>query len=344
MLKKLLIKNLGCFDAQAEYSIDFSAETLIAGPNNAGKSMFLAGINLIRSYLVMGGLFWSSEFYNLSSFADVVHAHDESRTIEISMTTEDLATHHEYLLKITKGAPQFYVNGVLNAIRSQDRESMRKIWFFRPNRSLVPYQSPIQPSASILQPLRSDGSNVTNFLLERWTDRDKRWSEAESWLKKIDPDMTEMKTPIKGDRTFFETMISNVAINVSLQGSGFQSAAAIIAAIIFSPDDSVIVVEEPEVYLHPDSQEVIVDLINNAVSNHGKQVVLSTHSCNILLPFYNDVGQDGARRGANHVAAIPDKFSLWTFKKTSGKASIELYPLKTKTFRQFRDDFKQIWG
>ncbi len=104
------------------------------------------------------------------------------------------------------------------------------------------------------------------------------------------------------------------------------------------------IIEEPEVFLHPESQETIIDMINDAVINHNKQVIFSTHSCNILLPFFNDVGLDASKRGKEHVIADPKKFSMWAFEKISGKPSIKPYPLHKKTWKNFRQDFKHIWG
>jgi predicted ATPase len=181
-------------------------------------------------------------------------------------------------------------------------------------------------------------------MLERWTDRDKRWNQAEAWLKKIEADMTEMKTPIKGNRAYFETTFGNIPVSVSLQGSGFQTATAIIAAFVFSPEDTTLIIEEPEVFLHSDSQEVLVDLINNTVNNEKKQVIFSTHSWNILLPFFSDIGVEASRRTDEHVRANTNNFSMYTFGKKSGKVSIETYPLHQKTFRQFREDFKMVLG
>ena len=62
MLKQISVKNLGCFDDQI-YKVDFSEETLLAGPNNSGKSILLAAINLVRYYFVFGGLAWDTEYY-----------------------------------------------------------------------------------------------------------------------------------------------------------------------------------------------------------------------------------------------------------------------------------------
>jgi len=346
MLKQISVKNLGCFDEQG-YTVDFSEETLIAGPNNSGKSMLFAAMNLVRYYIGTGVLHWSSEYYNLWDFEASVYAHARNRAIEIAVKLLEKGS--EYLLEFRlerELSPRLMLNrGKVGTEQArQEIDIVSPIWCFRPNRSPVQYQAQVRPTAGAFQPLRPDGSNVINYLLEKWTSRDKNWNQAESWLRKIDPDMSELKTPIRGDQVSLETLFGATDVNVSLQGSGFQSAAAIVSAVVFSPEGSTLIIEEPEVFLHPKSQEVIVDLLNDAVNNHSKQVIFSTHSCNVLLPFYSDVGLDGEKRSKEHTLADPKKFSMWTFEKTSGKVTIKPYPLHEKTFKNFREDFKYIWG
>jgi predicted ATPase len=327
MLKKLSVRNLGCFDSK-EHSIDFTQETLLAGPNNSGKSMFLSGINIIR-HQAFGMFRWTTDMYNLVSFPDCVNNHNQNATIfldlDIKEQTQETSVHFEVN---RRNKPSFRIESTpAFASESQSeaiRKLVKKIWYLRPHRSHIEYSSMVQPTSGPLQPLNADGSNVTNFMLERWTDRDEKWDIAESWLTKIDPEMGKIKTPIRGNVTSLETMYGTVPINMSLQGSGFQSATSIIAALVFSPEGSTIIIEEPEVFLHPSSQEVIVDLINDAVKNQNKQVIFSTHSFNILCPFYNDCGREAnrVRRGEKHERADPQKFSLYTFEKTLGQVSM----------------------
>lgn len=305
----------------------------------------LAGMNLLRYYVVAGSENWSNEFYRLMNLQTAIHAHDMTRTIWISMTMTDDSEQYTYDLRINRERGfHLTVNGKPFRRTPEDVKRMKEIWFFSPVRSPVQYTTRVQPTAGVLQPLNPDGSNVINYLLGRWTDQDPLWKTAESWLKKIDPDMSIIKTPIKGSNVSLETTFGNVSVNISMQGSGFQSATAIIPAVIFSPEGSTIIIEEPEAFLHPESQEAIIDMINDAVNNHNKQVIFSTHSFNILLLFYKDVGLDGKGRSAEHVSADPNKFGMWIFKKTAGKISIESYPIQNKSFQHFREDFKYIWG
>jgi hypothetical protein len=272
MLSQISIKNLGCFDDQP-YKVDFTEETLIAGPNNSGKSMIFAGLNLARYWLVKGGnLSWDTEFYSLHDIQAAVNSHDLGKTIEVSFTIEERNAEQVFCLTTRpRQVPIMTLNQRrINPHHPKYSEIVKKIWCLRPNRSLVPYQSPVQSTGGEFQQLNPSGSNVINYLLERWTDRDKKWNMAEQWLRKIDPDMSELKTPIRGNQVYLETLFGETDVNVSLQGSGFQSAAAIISAVVFSPDGSTIIIEEPEAFLHPRSQEVIVDLINDTVNNHNK--------------------------------------------------------------------------
>lgn len=371
MLKKLTIKNLGCFNDESS-SLDFTEQTLMAGPNNSGKSLFLTGVNIIRQ-LALGQFSWTNNMYNLVSFNECVHNHDESRTISVSLVVSQETQETTLGCEISKagisikindqpinlppsGLPNFPPNLQNRNLLDLQRRMrfvvppaeisgiMKQIWYVRPYRLPIQYSSNVQPTSGPLQPLNPDGSNVINYILERWTDRDKKWDYAESWLKKIEPRMSEMKTPIRGNLVSFETMYGEVPVNLSMQGSGFQNAAAIISALVFSPEGSTIILEEPEAFLHPPSQEVLVDLINDVVNNQKKQVIFATHSTNILLSFFRDVSHNGARRSIEHPKADPAKFSMWTMNYANEKISIERYPIENKTYPQFRNDFKFIWG
>lgn len=345
MLKQISVTNLGCFDDQT-YKVDFSKETLIAGPNNSGKSMLLTAMNLLRDLVVSGRLSWNTWYYSLQNFNAAVHDHDLDRVIHISVTLKEATKTYVFDLRLSRGGVfELLLNNTPTPPQLPPHvDLMKKIWCFSPNRSLVPYRASVSSTAGPIQPLRPNGGNVINYLLERWTDRDPNWSLAESWLRKIDPDMSQLKTPIRGNEVFLEILFGETDVNVSMQGSGFQSAAAIVSAVIFSPKGTTVIIEEPEAFLHPSSQEVIVDMLNGAVNSYNKQVVFSTHSCNILLPFYSDVGLNGSKRGKEHIIADPNKFSMWTFEKVTRKVSIKPYPLRKKTFKNFRDDFKYIWG
>ena len=341
MLEELWIQNLGCLDENVKPA-SFSEETVLIGPNNSGKSTFIAGLNLLRYYFGSGGGFsWSTSFYNLHSNRDAVYNHDEKRVIRILATLDSV----RYDIEISQGGiKKSMVSDGTNVGATENVNRMRKIWYLRPNRALIPYWTGMDTSREPLQPhLNPSGHDVINFLLERFTERDPNWGIAEDWFKRIDPEISSIRTPIRRNQTFLETLMKKMAFNASLQGSGFHSVASVISAVVFSPKGSTVIVEEPEICLHKRSQEAIVDLFNDAVRNQGKQIIFSTHSWDMLLPFISDVGR-GTSRGKKHVHADPEKFTLLAFNKSQGHVSIEPIDLRDMKVYDVKLYLKKLWG
>jgi energy-coupling factor transporter ATP-binding protein EcfA2 len=146
-----------------------------------------------------------------------------------------------------------------------------------------------------------------------------------------------------------ETTDSNLGLDINLtyQGTGIQKALSIIAALVFSPEGSTIIIEEPETNLHARSQEGLADLFNLAVNKWKKQVVFTTHSWDMLLPFVSDVGK-GQKRGEQHPKANPGSFKLIVFRKVTrdGTEKIETTDLDIRDmdFMTLRDYLKKLWG
>lgn len=73
-------------------------------------------------------------------------------------------------------------------------------------------------------------------------------------------------------------------------GHGSKQLLSIIAQLAYSEPGSVILVEEPEISLHPSYQRLLPILFGRAV-NEGKQVIVTTHSS--ILPLSLDIILEG---------------------------------------------------
>src|SRR5947208_13777201 len=84
------------------------------------------------------------------------------------------------------------------------------------------------------QPLDPFGSNIVTYLLERFTSRDPKWSLAEEWLRRIDPKLSILKSPLRGAQGSVETQqTSGFDVNVAYQGTGIQKTLTVIAGSVF---------------------------------------------------------------------------------------------------------------
>ena len=339
LLEELRVQNLGCLDENVK-PVSFSQETVLIGPNNSGKSTLIGGLNLLRCVILTHNANFSTSLYNFHSWTEAVHNHEKERVIEISATLDS----NTYNLAILKGSIEKISASLVPWNHEKNKIQMRNIWYFRPNRSLIPYNAGIGVNRDTFQSqLSPSGHDVLQFLLERYTERDPNWNVAEEWFKKIDPDLLSIRTPIRGRNVFFESLIRELTVNASLQGSGFHSVASVISAVVFSPKGSTIIIEEPEICLHKRSQEGIVDLFNHAVRDQGKQIIFTTYSYDMLLPFMSDVGR-GRRRGKQHVHADPTKFTLLAFNKSEGHVSIEPIDLRNMKQSDVIRYLKKLWG
>lgn len=67
-------------------------------------------------------------------------------------------------------------------------------------------------------------------------------------------------------------------------GFGFQVWLQILTSLLASKANDILVVDEPEIYLHPDLQRKFLRLVRT----HGKQVIIATHSVELI----NDADPD----------------------------------------------------
>jgi hypothetical protein len=87
----------------------------------------------------------------------------------------------------------------------------------------------------------------------------------------------------------------------------------------------------------------LVDLFNYAVNELGKQIIFSTHSINILLPFISDVGE-GQKRGSQHEKADVDNLSAIVVKSDQGSSKIEKLHIKDKKYTDVMKEIKDLLG
>ena len=69
------------------------------------------------------------------------------------------------------------------------------------------------------------------------------------------------------------------------EGSGLNQLASMFAILSYSPRESVVTVEEPEIHLDPAAQARLTGIMVRQVVEEGKQIVFTTHSDYLLYPL-----------------------------------------------------------
>lgn len=82
-------------------------------------------------------------------------------------------------------------------------------------------------------------------------------------------------------KVFFEKTDTQKEYSVAVEASGLVNVISILAAV-FDDEIQILLVDEPEVSLHPQLQSYLLREMKNAVRLYGKTIILSTHSTELL--------------------------------------------------------------
>ena len=336
---------------------------VIVGKNNSGKSTIFEGLNYLRQFHNNKGLGMNLLIHNPEQdFIKLVNSYDGEKTIgfelvlkefpnvvfdlDIGMQMNPVANYNvrkKENNRIISISHEVFGYGDFNKYL----ECLKDIMYISPMRNNIEYSSSVTGSKQTMQKLDPDGKDINQFLIKQFTSRHKYWDTFEKWLKKIDPNIISFKSRLEEGVIFLESdrngVGGDITTSVNAQGTGIQNIIQIMAAVFFSKEGGTVIIEEPEVFLHPKSIEVLVDLFNYAVNYMGKQIIITTHSMEVINTYCSDVGE-GTKRGEQHEKIKAEDFTLYIINDDPSKPKIEEYSLVGKKYSDVRSDFKELWG
>jgi predicted ATPase len=127
------------------------------------------------------------------------------------------------------------------------------------------------------------GQNVIEVLSRTFVREPDKFEEMQDWAIKFQ--LPDIRAGYIGEgklEAYFKDQELRIALNSALAGSGARQILPIIVQIFSAGTDSVIMVEEPEISLHPEQQVALHELFATAIEE-GKQIICTTHSPFLIL-------------------------------------------------------------
>jgi len=191
---------------------------------------------------------------------------------------------NENVFKAQRGPPP--IKEVLDIVSPEIikllRDKLRKIYLISGERGTI--YSEKRVSDRIETPIiwvgyKSD--NLIEILSDCFTRNLKKSRDIVEWASKFQlNDVRAGYTVINILESNFKDNLLDIDLNSSLAGLGSRQLLSIITQIFYSNSGDIIMIEEPEISLHPENQVLLHELFAKAISQ-GKQIICSTHS-----PFF----------------------------------------------------------
>ncbi len=165
------------------------------------------------------------------------------------------------------------------------------------------------------QALDLAGQSVVDALIEDSTRRGKRRNSllpsVNQWLRRIGRVRVQPLRQISRTRRIFEVRLKDTDsgrwANFADVGFGIGQALPVIVEGLRAEPGTTLLIEEPEIHLHPDAQLAMGDFLAD-LARSGKQVLVETHSENLLLRLRRLIV--GGRRGGRNRRLDPSDVSI----------------------------------
>lgn len=356
MIQSLKLKNFKCFENQL---LTFKSLTLLSGLNNSGKSSVLQALLLLRqshqqNSLRSVGLALNGNLVSIGTAQDALFEGAEDDLISFEITWENgLEAKWDFNYNQKLDVLKIYESSIKPEIYHSNLFSDNFYYFAAERISHWTNSNISNSKVGQHRQLGSQGQYTPGFLSfyrdecvskklhHSRAESPTLASEVEAWMGEISPG-----TRINITGNFDDDVVS---LGYSYKSSNFRRPQnvgfgiscilPIVVALLASKPGTLILVEHPEVHLHPQGQSKIGELLALA-ANNGVQVILETHSDHIL---------NGIRLAVNRGKINNTDVQLHYFKREEiqGEANVQVIsPCMNPKGRidQWPDGFFDEWG
>lgn len=135
-----------------------------------------------------------------------------------------------------------------------------------------------------------------------------------NWLKEMGIIESFSVKQIGKDRKDYEVLVQKTKqspeVLITDVGFGLSQVLPVLALCYYVPEGSVLLLEQPELHLHPSAQSWLADVFIDAVKNRQVQIIVESHSEHFLRRLQ--------RRIAEEVMPVKDTALYFCYMKNSG--------------------------
>lgn len=311
MINKLTIKN---FKIHKSLTLDLSNLTILAGQNSSGKSAILQVLLLLRQSYMQGrineSLQLQGDLCNIGLVDDAICEYADDDTIEFILQSEAKMVRWLYSKQDNNNFKDMIPLVNPNPIMTGFEDSMRLFG------KKFHYISAARKGPQDSYPLNTTAVEINNQLSTKWGECDLvahylhyygvehdsivneslRFEDIESpdlipqvsaWERLVSAGVNvnvqkEGKSfVLKYSYTKKGDFVASKEYSAANVGYGLSYALPIIVALLTAEPNALLLIENPEIHLHPQGQAALAQLIARTAQT-GVQIIVETHSDHII--------------------------------------------------------------
>ena len=278
VIKNLSIEGLRGFSEKREFNFSIpdkvnpgSGLTVLVGPNNSGKSTVIEAVHILNS----NSNIIPKNYRNVINSGKIkIEAVSNTEDVITVQSTENGGSYVERILNSKKND---FWNNPLNAFILTSKRNFSSTFNNNGQQSRENYKGNIGSES-----YRNENNVNHNFggrLLRIFDNKKQQFNDCLN--KVLDPIPNWTIESSSENQMFLEFSFGKTNHSSQGAGDGYINIFNIIDALYDSSEDNVILIDEPEVSLHPDLQRKLFQLL--VEYSKDKQIIISTHS-----PYFVD--------------------------------------------------------
>ncbi len=299
MLTQLRISNFRCY---VDTTIHFNGTAILVGKNNAGKSTSIEALKIIstiiRKYKTARYMFppeWVNErHYGISPNIENMNISDRGIFNMYGEAPGIIEANFSYGTSIKayigEGLEIFAIIYDQDGIPVQNARQAKSTEL--PRIEVLPQISAVLDNEKLLNQKTVDNNRATRLASRNFRNQLYYYNEVypafkqltESTWERLRVSPIELSYGDDGRYLSFFVRVNDFEAEIGWMGHGLQMWIQTMWFISQCPEDAIVVLDEPDVYMHADLQRRLVRLI----SPMFKQIIIATHSLEIIEEVPSD--------------------------------------------------------
>ncbi len=352
MISRLKINNLKCFD---EVDINLNNFTLLTGMNSAGKSTIIQALLLAVQNVTEDKRFpLNGKLVSLGQFSDVRNFVKNAKEFDIEVIS-NRGTSVKFMFTEDEEDARCSIVNNCDELMDYLHQKNQRISYISSKRigsqdlysknydSYLNYGILGEYSIDYLEKHKSD-------LIEEYLIKEKKVGatlelQVNYWLNYILNCEISTENILGTDQVRVKYRYStNRYVRPKNIGSGLSYVISLLVSVLSSKNNDLIIIENPEIHLHPSAQSKITEFLTFA-SEHGIRFIIETHSDHIFNGvrksiFKNIISKDNL---SVFFCKLNDEFLTEPIRITfNSKGDVENH--QKGLFDQFDEDLDEMLG